>query len=86
MVLNGETINLILVKTFKNVMKIVIKNTYLKFEVGFDHSENLHDIHNYLPLLPSGVCNQYNIKEYILLKRTLKQTLNYVITLKKRIE
>ena len=61
-------------------------------EVDVQYPKNLHDLHSDLPFLAEGmkidkcskpVCNLYDKKDYIVHIRSLKQTLNHGLILKK---
>ena len=62
------------------------------FEVDVKYPRRLHDLHSDLPFLPKRmkidkckklVCNLRNKKKYVVYIRSLKQTLNYGLKLKK---
>ena len=61
-------------------------------EVDVEYPKKLHDFHSDLPFLPERikidkcnklVCNLYDKKDYVVQIRSLKQTLNHGLILKK---
>ena len=62
------------------------------FEVDVEYPKNLHDFHSDLPFLPERmkinkcrklVCNSYNQNNYVVHTRSLKETLDHELILKK---
>ena len=71
------------------------KNKGYILEVDVKYPKKLHDIHSDLPFLPKRmkidkckklVCNLLNKKKYVVHIKSLKQTLNHGLKLKKFIE
>ena len=91
MVLNGQ-------KNTLNFDENFIKNGHENsdkgyiFEVDVEYPKKLHETHNDLPFLSERMkmkkcfkvfCNMYDVKKYVAHIKTLKQTLNHELILKK---